>query len=97
MGKRPFNRENQAATVGLTAGGMALLLFAMNIYARHLPEVPRPGLVWPAVLFVPSLALTAWVLHNNFRNKLARAGATVVVAVAFLLAVGAAFPGVFLG
>lgn len=95
MGKRPFNTENQAATAGLMAGGLSFALFAMNIYARNLPEVPRPGLLWPLVLFVPALALTAWVLRRNFRNKLARAGATLVVAMAFLLGVAAVWPGAF--
>lgn len=96
MPKRPFNRENQAATAGLIAGMLAFMLFAMNIYARQISAVPKPGLVWPAVLFVPSFALTAWVLWNNFANKLARAGATLVVAVAALLLIGFAFPGVVL-
>lgn len=95
MGKRPFNTENQAATAGLMAGGLAFALFAMNIYARNLAAVPRPGLLWPTVLFVPSFALTAWVLWKNWRNKLARAGATLVVAVGFLLALGFAFPAAF--
>lgn len=94
MGKRPFNRENQAATAGLIAGMLAFMLFAMNIYARQISAVPKPGLLWPALVFVPSLALTAWVLWNNFANKLARAGATLVVAVAALLLIGLAFPGV---
>lgn len=97
MGKRPFNTENQAATAGLMAGGLSFALFAMNLYAQNLPEVPAPGLLWPALLFVPAVALTGWVLWINFRNKLARAGATLVVAMAFLLAVAAVFPEAFFG